>query len=48
MYASVVTHTPGGTGTRYFGTDTRGTIWQDSTGAVANPIVATASTVPVQ
>ena len=40
--------TAGGTGTRYFGTDTRGTIWQDSTAAVANPIVASATTVPVQ
>jgi type IV pilus assembly protein PilA len=40
--------TPGGTGTRYFATDARGTIWQDSTGTIANPIVATASTTPVQ
>jgi len=40
--------TAGGTGTRYFGTDTRGTIWQDSSAAVANPIVASATTVPVQ
>jgi type IV pilus assembly protein PilA len=29
--------TPGGTGTRYFATDTRGTIFQD-TAALANPI----------
>ena len=40
--------TPGGTGTRYFGTDTRGTIWQDSTAAIAAPITASATTVPVQ
>ena len=44
--------TPGGTGTRYFGTDTRGTLWQDSTAAVANPItpggVPAATTTPVQ
>ena len=37
---------------RNFGTDTRGTIWQDTSiaqgGHVANPIVATANTVPVQ
>ena len=29
--------TPGGTGTRFFATDTRGTLWQD-TATVANPI----------
>lgn len=40
--------TPGGTGTRYFGSDKRGTLWQDSTGAVANPIVASATTIPVR
>ena len=41
--------TAGGTGTRYFATDTRGTIWQDATAAiVAKPIVQTATTVPVQ
>jgi type IV pilus assembly protein PilA len=41
--------TPGGTGTRYFATDTRGTIWQDTTAAIsADPIVQTANTVPVQ
>jgi hypothetical protein len=40
--------TAGGTGTRYFGTDTRGTLWQDSSAAVANPIVASATTFPVQ
>jgi type IV pilus assembly protein PilA len=36
--------TPGGTGTRYFATDTRGTLWQH-TAALANPI---ASGTPVQ
>jgi len=41
--------TPGGTGTRYFATDTRGTIWQDSSAPVAaGAIVATATTTPVQ
>jgi hypothetical protein len=41
--------TPGGTGTRYFASDTRGTIWQDSSAAIsAKPIVQTATTVPVQ
>jgi type IV pilus assembly protein PilA len=38
----------GGTGTRYFATDSRGTVWQDSTATIANPIVASATTVPVQ
>lgn len=37
--------TPGGTGTRYFATDTRGTIWQD-TATLANPIPA--GKTPVQ
>jgi type IV pilus assembly protein PilA len=32
--------TPGGTGTRYFATDTRGTIFYDTAATVANPIVA--------
>src|SRR5205823_4968532 len=38
----------GGTGTRHFATDTRATIYQDATAAIANPIVASATTVPVQ
>jgi prepilin-type N-terminal cleavage/methylation domain-containing protein len=33
--------TAGGTGTRYFGTDTRGTIFFDTAATVANPIVIT-------
>ena len=37
--------TPGGTGTRFFATDTRGTLWQD-TATVANPIPA--GKTPVQ
>jgi type IV pilus assembly protein PilA len=37
FWASAVPATPGGTGTRYFATDTRGTIFQD-TSALANPI----------
>ena len=42
--------TKGGTGTRYFATDTRGTIFQDASTAatIANPIVASATVVPVQ
>ena len=37
--------TPGGTGTRFFATDTRGTLWQD-TATIANPIPA--GKTPVQ
>ena len=37
--------TAGGTGTRYFATDTRGTIFQDTAATIANPI---ASGTPVQ
>ena len=33
--------TPGGTGTRYFATDTRGTIFYDLAGSIANPITVT-------
>jgi type IV pilus assembly protein PilA len=41
--------TAGGTGTRYFATDTRGTIWQDTTATITalNP-PAPATAVPVQ
>jgi len=44
-WASAVPVTAGGTGTRNFATDTRGTIWQDTTAAIANPIVAIAGQV---
>jgi type IV pilus assembly protein PilA len=37
--------TPGGTGTRYFATDTRGTLWFSTAAAVANPIPAATSIV---
>src|SRR5262252_6278599 len=47
-WASANPVTFGGTGTRYFASDTRSTIYQDATAAVANPIVQTATTVPVQ
>jgi type IV pilus assembly protein PilA len=40
--------TPGGTGTRYFATDTRGTIWNATNGPIANPIVASVNVTPVQ
>ena len=37
--------TAGGTGTRYFGTDTRGTIFSSSAATMVNPIDATTSSV---
>ena len=37
--------TPSGTGTRYFGTDTRGTIFFSTAATVANPIPAATSVV---
>ena len=40
--------TPGGTGTRYFGTDTRGTIFSDASATVGNPLVASTTVKPVQ
>jgi type IV pilus assembly protein PilA len=46
-FASANPVTPGGTGHRFFATDKRGALWQDSV-AIANPIVASATTVPVQ
>jgi len=39
--------TPQGTGTRYFGTDTRGTIFQNAAAVIPNPIVASATVKPV-
>ena len=38
----------GGTGTRYFATDTRGTIWQDTAATITTPITGSATTTPVQ
>ena len=40
--------TAGGTGTRYFATDTRGTIWQDTAATVGNPITQAGTVAPVQ
>ena len=47
-YANADPLTPGGTGTRYFATDTRGTIFSSTAATVANPIVASATVTPVQ
>ena len=45
-FASANPVTPGGTGRRFFATEVRGTIMQDTAAAIANPIPAGAS--PVQ
>ena len=48
-FATSIPLTVGGTGTRSFATDTRGTIFQDSTGAaIADPVVLSATVAPVQ
>jgi hypothetical protein len=40
--------TMNGTGTRYFATDTRGTIFQDTAATITDPITTTATLKPVQ
>ena len=40
--------TPNATGTRFFATDTRGTIFQDTAAAIGNPIVVAGTVRPVQ
>jgi prepilin-type N-terminal cleavage/methylation domain-containing protein len=47
-FAAATPVTVGGTGTRHFGTDTRGTIYQSTAAAVANPLTPSATVVPVQ
>jgi type IV pilus assembly protein PilA len=47
-YASANPVTINGTGTRYFATDTRGTIFQDTAAAVGNPITVAGTVKPVQ
>jgi prepilin-type N-terminal cleavage/methylation domain-containing protein len=47
-YASADPVTLNGTGTRYFATDTRGTIFQDTAAAVGNPITVAGTVKPVQ
>ena len=37
-----------GTGTRYFGTDTRGTIFQDTAATLAEPLATAGTVKPVQ
>lgn len=40
--------TPGSTGTRYFGVDTRGTIFQDTVATLAEPLATAGTVKPVQ
>jgi type IV pilus assembly protein PilA len=40
--------TLGGTGRRYFATDARGTIFEDTSAPIANPIAVSGTIVPVQ
>ncbi len=49
-FANADPSTPGGTGTRYFATDARGTIAQDTTATatIPNPLVFAGSVTPVQ
>ena len=48
-FAEAAPSAVGSTGQRSFATDTRGTLFQDNTGAaIANPIVASAQVKPVQ
>ncbi|MBI4486601.1 MAG: prepilin-type N-terminal cleavage/methylation domain-containing protein, partial [Acidobacteria bacterium] len=44
-YANADPITPGGTGTRYFATDTRGSIFQDTAATIANPIPSATAVV---
>jgi type IV pilus assembly protein PilA len=46
--ASADPQTPNGTGTRYFATDKRGTIFQDTAGTLTDPLTTTGSAKPVQ
>jgi type IV pilus assembly protein PilA len=48
FYASAIPVTPGSSGSRYFGTDTRGTIFQNTAAALAEPLVTAGTVQPVQ
>jgi len=47
-YAKAEPATLNGTGTRSIATDTRGTIFQDTAGTIANPILQVGSVMPAQ
>jgi type II secretory pathway pseudopilin PulG len=40
--------TPGSSGVRYFATDARGTIWQDSSHGIGNPVTPSPTTLPIR
>ena len=48
FYASANPVTPGSSGSRYFGTDTRGTIFQDTAAVLAEPLATAGTVQPVQ
>ena len=47
-FAKADPQTLNGTGTRYFGTDTRGTIFQDTAATLAEPLATAGTVKPVQ
>ena len=48
FFATAIPVTPGSSGSRYFGTDTRGTIFQDTAAALAEPLATAGTVQPVQ
>ena len=48
FFASAIPVTPGSSGTRYFGTDTRGTIFQNTAAVLAEPLATAGTVQPVQ
>ena len=48
FYASANPVTPGSSGSRYFGTDTRGTIFQNTAAVLAEPLATAGTVQPVQ
>ena len=47
-FGSAVPVTLNGTGTRYFGTDVRGTVFQDTAAALAEPLTTAGTARPIQ
>jgi prepilin-type N-terminal cleavage/methylation domain-containing protein len=48
FFASAIPVTPGSSGTRYFGSDTRGTIFQNTAAVLAEPLATAPPIQPVQ
>ena len=48
FFATAIPVTPGSSGTRYFGTDTRGTIFQNTAAVLAEPLATAPPVQPVQ